>query len=721
MRVFLLNASGSAAGGNYQMPLSLPCLGAYLRRLGHEVSAIDMNFPSAAVPGRYLAEDPEMVRRIVEFKPDMLGISCTTVVRHNARFWAALMKEHLPKLKVVVGGPHVSYQSHQVLERWQAVDYVIRFEGELPLGMLIERLENDEPLDDVPGLSYRDESGKVCDNERSGLIQDLDTLPSPDWTVYDEIDAMISNYSPVVVRDGQWITGPTIHTMTSRGCPFLCKFCSTSHFWQGKVRFRSPEHVIKELKYYKSRWPWVKNIIFHDDTITLRRSHIKRICELMIEEGLDYRWKAWSRLDILDDELLALMKRAGCVCVLCGVEAGSQRGLQLVGKKIKIPRLMENTARIEKSGMGALYSFIAGIPGETPEESMTSIRLARRLESANAIANVYLGTTIFPGTAFANDMELEQGAIDWEDPAPAIRPLFGDDGFGNAIAPTVMHDPEVVGELGAALGLPKVDPARDGPGSGAITELIMQERARLVRQWSPYVLAQAQRLAPLLPVVPAEAPFKALSLRGRGKESVLATMLADRYDDFDELALPDPVMQGFPNADEQLDELFADVPTGGFDLVVDLNSLTDLRELTRTKIVGQLRRAMAPGAAAIFFHQNPDHLTRRAARTVRAASSLVSQRRPSVKAFRTMLAAAGFDIAQQSAAGIGLPAVLTDRLPPKVADAIGALRLPKSLGIWSVLVCRSNGTKPIAPAPTLRAVPARPRTIPVMVADDVKV
>src|SRR6185436_19832444 len=160
-----------------------------------------------------------------------------------------------------------------------------------PLLKLVEQLSTNGDVAEVPALVYRDADGKIVETERVKQVPDLDSLPMPDCP---------------------WLSGPTVHTITSRGCPFLCKFCSTSEFWKGKTRFRSAENVVEELKQIRARWPRVENLIFHDDTITLRRKHIEGICELMLREGLKFKWKAWSRLDVLDKPLLDLMREAGC-------------------------------------------------------------------------------------------------------------------------------------------------------------------------------------------------------------------------------------------------------------------------------------------------------------------------------------------------------------------------------------------------------------------------
>lgn len=715
MRVFLLQMSGAFTDGAYEMPLGLPSLGAVLRQHGHDVAALDLNFPAHRIPDRYLKADMGVVEKIRAFRPDLLGISTTTCQRHNARFWAGLIKSFIPGLKVVVGGPHVSYTSHQVVERWKAVDYVIKFEGEVPLVKLVEQLSKDGDLAEVPALVYRDRDGKIVETERAKQVPDLDSLPMPDWTVYEDIDAMITNYFPTLMRDGPWLTGPTVHTLTSRGCPFLCKFCSTSEFWKGKTRFRSPENVVEELKQIRARWPTVENLIFHDDTITLRRKHIEGICELMLREGLKFKWKAWSRLDVLDKPLLDLMREAGCAVLMCGAESGTERGLHLVGKKVKLQRLLENTRMIEESGIGTLYSFIAGIPGETREEAMTTIELVRKLESPAAIANVYYGTTIFPGTAFCVDFERAHGGpIDWENPAPSMRPFFGNDSLGNPLAPNVGLPKEVVAELQAALGVPSVAQLQRSTSSHARVRPLHEFYFDDVQRWSVFVLPQLEAMASALASAVDTSQPKVLCVSGRSHESVLSMSISDTYEDVEKLTLPGEVMQGFPDADGMIDAAFARIPSGGFHLVIDLNTLRDLREVVRRNAVLQMRRALAVDGTAVFLFRNSDDLGARAGRIFGVRKSVADQRRPAVKAFRAMLEAAGFAIESERSAGIGMHWLIRSRLSPRMAYAISKLRLPKSLGGWSMFVCGkgSQALDIVSPAPSVEiASPSEPPKI----------
>jgi len=447
----------------------------------------------------------------------------------------------------------------------------------------------------------------------------------------------------------------------------------------------------------------VENLIFHDDTITLRRKHIEGICESMLREGLKFKWKAWSRLDVLDQPLLDLMRAAGCAVLMCGAESGTERGLQLVGKKVKLKRLLENTRMIEESGIGTLYSFIAGIPGETKAEAMATIELVRKLESTKAIANVYFGTTIFPGTSFCADFERAHGPIDWDNPAPSMRHFFGSDSLGNPLAPNVGLPAEVVAELSAALGLPSVAQVQPSTSSRARGRMLHEFQLDAVQSWSPFLLPQLEQLSAVLAAAAVDVSQpKVLCASGRSRESVLSASIADTYEDVARLTLPRDVLQGFPEADGMIDPAFARFPSGEFDLVIDLNTVSDLRDVVRRSVVLQMRRVLAADGLAVFLFQNSDDLGARAGRFVGMSRSVAAQRRPSVRAFRAMLEGAGFAIEDERSAGVGMHPLVRNRLSHRTAHAIGALRLPKSLAAWSMFVC-GKGSQALdiaSPAPS---------------------
>jgi len=216
------------------------------------------------------------------------------------------------------------------------------------------------------------------------------------------------------------------------------------------------------------------------------------------------------------------------------------------------------------------------------------------------------------------------------------------------------------------------------------------------------VLPQLEEMASVLALAVDVPQPKVLCLSGQSKESVLAVSISDTYEDVEKLTLPTEVLQGFPEADGMIDPAFARLPSGGFHLVIDLNTLRDLREAVRRNVALQMRRTLAVDGTAVFLFRNSDDLGARAGRILGLGKSVADQRRPSVEAFRTMLEAAGFAIISERSAGIGMHHLIRSRLSPRTAHAISKLRLPKSLGGWSMFVCGrgSRAMDIVSPAPS---------------------
>jgi radical SAM superfamily enzyme YgiQ (UPF0313 family) len=119
----------------------------------------------------------------------------------------------------------------------------------------------------------------------------------------------------------------------SRGCPFNCRFCSVTKMWGARCRFRSVESVITELKEMNTKYD-ITYVSFWDDTFTLNKRFVKRLCDSILKENLNLRWTCYSRVDTVSKNLLKLMKKAGCIAIFYGVESGSEKVLHIVGKKL---------------------------------------------------------------------------------------------------------------------------------------------------------------------------------------------------------------------------------------------------------------------------------------------------------------------------------------------------------------------------------------------------
>ena len=249
----------------------------------------------------------KLIDIVGQTKPKSVGISYLTPLQNVIERVAALIKENYPDVKIVVGSCHPSFCPEEVMQN-QNIDFVIRGEGEIPLLSLVKELKKASPSwDTVPGIYYRDRDGQVKNNSGVSLITNLDELP---FLARDLV--LNCNYDTY-----------RVHCLsTARGCPYLCSFCADKKLWGGKVRRRSVNSVIKELKLIEDTYK-VNFVDFGDGTFTYDMKYLQNFCNTMISENLSVKWRCTARYDNLDEDILRLMKRANCFGLYFGLESGS--------------------------------------------------------------------------------------------------------------------------------------------------------------------------------------------------------------------------------------------------------------------------------------------------------------------------------------------------------------------------------------------------------------
>jgi len=183
--------------------------------------------------------------------------------------------------------------------------------------------------------------------------------------------------------------------ITSRGCPFKCGFCSKQPS-DKKYRTRSPRNVVNEMEEVTEKYK-VKEIMFYDDVITLKRGHIVGICEEILRRGLDVKWESPTRVDCVDKELLKLMRRAGCIRLRYGVESGDPQTLRLMNKKTDLSHVREIFRFTQETGIETFAYFMIGYLGETLESYKKTLNLALSLRADLAMFTI---ATPYPGTPF---------------------------------------------------------------------------------------------------------------------------------------------------------------------------------------------------------------------------------------------------------------------------------------------------------------------------------
>jgi len=262
---------------------------------------------------------------------------------------------------IVLGGPHIAVAGKQALEMTQA-DFAVVGEGEYTLVELTQDLDPQT----IKGLIWRQDS-KIIENERREYLMDLDSLPFPAFEDFklDEYLCFTDKRLPIV---------------TSRGCPFRCIYCCTPLSMGHRFRARSPENVVDEIQHWYEKGWTVFDI--NDDVFTFNKARAKRICELVLERRLQIKFNlaVGIRANSVDEELLRVLKEAGCRFISYGCEAGNDNILKAIRKAIRTQDV-ENAVRLtRKIGINHKVNFIIGHPMERYDDALDSIKLAKKLK-----------------------------------------------------------------------------------------------------------------------------------------------------------------------------------------------------------------------------------------------------------------------------------------------------------------------------------------------------
>lgn len=307
------------------------------------------------------------------YKPDIVGITMLSVEVASALKISQICKEYNDRCYVVWGGVHPTFLYYDCMKN-REVDFVIRGEGEYSMLELCQILKyGGDGLAEVKGLSFRD-SGRIVHNSARPLIANIDDIPFParKCVLYPESFDFKSLGSMII----------------SRGCPFRCTFCSSRNFWDRKVRFRSPENIIKEIEILKNEFK-TNLVMFWDDTLTINRKIIEKYCNATIRSKLKINWKCSTRANLIDKDLLRLMKKAGCVKLEIGVESGSDSMRKLIHKDITNDEIKRAFALINRSGIGSGAFFMAGFPEETINDLEQTFQLMKELNAAELAFNIF--------------------------------------------------------------------------------------------------------------------------------------------------------------------------------------------------------------------------------------------------------------------------------------------------------------------------------------------
>jgi len=294
------------------------------------------------------------VRELWPFEFDVVGLSTMCSTYPLSLRIARELKRTRPSVTIVLGGPQASVVDISTLEAFPFVDFVVRGEAEETFPRLLDAVEGKDRLKNVRGITFRDRR-RVIRNPNAPVIADLDSLPLPAFHLYPGMEK--GHYIPLEV---------------GRGCPFACTFCSTNDFFRRRFRLKSPARLLEQMTFLAQSYGVTRFDLIHD-MFTVNRQKVVDFCEALLGSGKDFTWSCSARTDCVDDDLIALMSKAGCRGIFFGIETGSPRMQKIINKGLDLEEAASVVESTGKNGIRVTTAVISGFPQEEREDLKASV------------------------------------------------------------------------------------------------------------------------------------------------------------------------------------------------------------------------------------------------------------------------------------------------------------------------------------------------------------
>jgi len=355
--------------------LGVLCLAASAATHGHRSTIIDLDAVAAGLlgsSGKQATADSlfeACVHALARTDAQLFGFSSICSSYPLTLRLAAEAKRLHPKAYVVLGGPQATVVDTPTLEAFPCVDAIVRGEADWTLPRLIDAIDERRVaagIEEVAGITFR-RNGGVVRNPDAALIANLDMLPLPAF----EMDPQIKYRKSVELEVG-------------RGCPYRCTFCSTNDFFRRSSRFKSTNVILRQMKGLHERYGVTSFSLVHD-MFTVDRKRVVEFAEALLKSGSVYQWSCSARTDRVDDKLLALMEKSGCVGIFFGVETGSSRLQRVIDKGLDLGTAREAIRSATAHRMKTAVALIAGFPEEERDDLRDTIHFfvqATRFEHA---------------------------------------------------------------------------------------------------------------------------------------------------------------------------------------------------------------------------------------------------------------------------------------------------------------------------------------------------
>ncbi|MBI5428076.1 MAG: B12-binding domain-containing radical SAM protein [Nitrospinae bacterium] len=367
MKICLIEPSKFVSLTNFVSTISMPPIGlAYIaaaaRKANHRVSVVDgpgsaprSYFSFQGVTVRGLA-NAEIIKRIPK-DVEAIGFGC--MFSSNWVYVRELIKDvrkAFPKVFMVLGGEHGTGFPEFSMKQ-APLDAVVMGEGEETIIQLLDSVEKGLPLEQVPGIAFRDKAGAVRVNARRARIKNIDSIAWPAWDLFD-----IETYNRVNQPHGA-SQGKFMPMLATRGCPFSCTFCTSPNMWTTQWIPRDPKNVVDEMQSYQKKYG-TSDFQFEDLTAIVQRKWIGDFCDEIIsrEMRITFQMPSGTRSESIDYEIAQKLKAAGCHEFAFAPESGDPGVLKAIRKKVRLPSMFESARAAMKANINVGCFFIIGFP-----------------------------------------------------------------------------------------------------------------------------------------------------------------------------------------------------------------------------------------------------------------------------------------------------------------------------------------------------------------------
>jgi radical SAM superfamily enzyme YgiQ (UPF0313 family) len=381
--------------GGDLIPLGMASLTAHIREKGYGVGVLDC--PTLKIDNKKVYEI------IVQKDPAIIGFSSTTYALSRAIELAKEIRIKLPNKLTVIGGSHANVAGIETANNYDVFDIIAYgLDGEYILHDIVKKFSEKNynrnqfmtdftMLENIKGIIYKKNNMTIRNLPREN-IKNLDELPLPARDLFP-----MERYKPL---PNQYKKLPLTNMVVIRGCPYFCTFCDQSGTG---ARRRSPQKVIEEIKQCIEKFG-IKEISFWDDTMSYHKKWMKEFLDLLIKENLDLCWSCYAAVNTVDENLLKLMRKAGCWNIFYGYETAIDdlaKNIQTNKKNRDFEKMKQVARWTKEAGIEVRGSFLIGLPGETPELAKKTIQNAIDLDPDYAQFTLVCP---YPGTKLAKEI-----------------------------------------------------------------------------------------------------------------------------------------------------------------------------------------------------------------------------------------------------------------------------------------------------------------------------